>query len=161
MSVNRYQPHVIVLPEDQANSQIANGFLLDLNLNQRTIQILPYAHGWKSVVEQFTKDHIAIMRQYPKMQMVLLIDFDRDSDRLDYIKQHIPQELESRVFILGVWSEPEDIKSQLNQSLERIGAGLADDCATNSNQLWHHDLLQHNAAELARLITTVKPFLFN
>ena len=29
MSVNKYQPHVLVLPEDDANRQLANGFLLD------------------------------------------------------------------------------------------------------------------------------------
>jgi hypothetical protein len=29
MSVNKYHPHVLVLPEDDANRQLANGFLLD------------------------------------------------------------------------------------------------------------------------------------
>jgi hypothetical protein len=29
--VNRYLPHVLVLPEDDANRQIANGFVLDLD----------------------------------------------------------------------------------------------------------------------------------
>jgi hypothetical protein len=161
MSVNRYQPHVIVLPEDQANSQIANGFLLDFNLNPRRIQILPYAHGWQSVLAEFTTSHIVLMRKYPEMQMILLIDFDQDSDRLSYVKTQIPQELEPRVFILGVWSEPEDLRKQLGKNFEKIGTALAHDCATNDNQFWSHELLQHNDSELARLTQTVKLFLFN
>jgi hypothetical protein len=28
MAVNRYKPHIYVVPEDDANRQIANGFLL-------------------------------------------------------------------------------------------------------------------------------------
>jgi hypothetical protein len=27
MSANKYKPHVVVLPEDDANRQLANGFL--------------------------------------------------------------------------------------------------------------------------------------
>ncbi len=42
MSVNRALPHVLVLPEDDANRQIANGFLLALDSSvQRRIQVLP------------------------------------------------------------------------------------------------------------------------
>lgn len=41
MSVNRYQPHVLVLPEDDANRQLANGFVLDLDATVLTrIQVL-------------------------------------------------------------------------------------------------------------------------
>ena len=40
MSVNKYLPHVLVLPEDDANRQLANGFLLDPNLLDRRIQLL-------------------------------------------------------------------------------------------------------------------------
>lgn len=31
---NKHKPHVIVLPEDDANRQIANGFLLDPSIKQ-------------------------------------------------------------------------------------------------------------------------------
>lgn len=46
MSVNVYQQHVLVLPEDDANRQIVNGFLLEPSLNERVIQVLPIAGGW-------------------------------------------------------------------------------------------------------------------
>ena len=43
MSVNKFRQHVFVLPEDDANRQLANGFLLDLSVRQ--VQILPEAGG--------------------------------------------------------------------------------------------------------------------
>ena len=49
MSVNVFQPHLMVLPEDDANRQIVNGFLLDPSLNQRAIQPLPIDGGWSKV----------------------------------------------------------------------------------------------------------------
>ncbi len=76
MSINKYKSHIFVLPEDDANRQIANGFLLTLNLNTRAIQIQPSVGGWKKVVEKFKSDHISGMLKYPKRMNVLLIDFD-------------------------------------------------------------------------------------
>jgi hypothetical protein len=46
MSVNKYEDHVLVLPEDDANRQIANGFILNSNVKERAIQVLPIADGW-------------------------------------------------------------------------------------------------------------------
>jgi hypothetical protein len=71
MSVNRYQPHVLVLPEDDANRQSGNGFLLDLALRPRTIQMLGPAGGWSHVVESFLSDHVTDMARYPNRFMVL------------------------------------------------------------------------------------------
>jgi hypothetical protein len=45
MSINKHRAHILVLPEDDANRQIANGFVLDPNLNDRAIQILPPSGG--------------------------------------------------------------------------------------------------------------------
>ena len=45
MSVNRHQPHVLVLPEDDANRQLANGFRLDQYLLNWKIQVLR-GGGW-------------------------------------------------------------------------------------------------------------------
>jgi hypothetical protein len=38
MRINKYKPHILVLPEDDANRQIANGFILEPTLNQSAIQ---------------------------------------------------------------------------------------------------------------------------
>jgi hypothetical protein len=161
MSVNNYRSHILVLPEDSANYQIANGFLLNFNLNERLIQVLPFAHGWETVLDKFTDNHVSKMKLYPQRMIVLLIDFDEKEDRLAYVEAKIPPDLKDRVFVLGVFSEPEKLKSDIKKSFEEIGEALATDCSDNTYKLWSHDLLKHNRNELQRMITTVKPFLFN
>ncbi len=59
MSINKYKRHILVLPEDDANRQIANGFLLDPNLDVRAIQILPPSGGWKKVLNSFMDNHLS------------------------------------------------------------------------------------------------------
>ena len=45
MSINKHKPHLLVLPEDDADRQIANGFVIaqGVGLDDRAIQILPEA----------------------------------------------------------------------------------------------------------------------
>ena len=160
MSINKNKPHLFILPEDDANRQIANGFIQDLNVNARAIQILPIANGWKKVVAKFMNDHVRKMRQYPQSMMVLLLDFDECEDRLIYVESHIPEDIKNRVFVLGVQSNPESLKRDIQKSFEAIGESLATDCAENKNELWGHPLLIHNKTELERMIVSVKPFLF-
>jgi len=161
MSLNRYKPHIFVLPEDDANRQIADGFILHHpTLNQRVIQVLPVAGGWPNVIKKFKKDHIREMEQFSEERLLLLIDFDKREDRLSHFKDQIPENLKARVFILGVFSHPEKLRNEISKSFEEIGKNLADHCADNTNGLWEHDLLQHNKAELERM-ASVKIFLFN
>lgn len=47
MSVNKYKPHVLVLPEDDANRQLANGFLLGLEQPVPTRQSV---WRWRKIV---------------------------------------------------------------------------------------------------------------
>ncbi|MEH2235488.1 hypothetical protein [Nostoc sp.] len=151
-----------MLPEDDANRQIANEFIVNINrLNNRTIQLQPEARGWQNVVETFTNDYASTMRQYPHRMIALLIDFDEDEDRLSYVKHQIPDDLKNRVFVLGVFSEPERLRKDINKGFQKIGEALAKDCSDNTNELWGHDLLKHNKTELDRMISSVKPFLFN
>ncbi|MEQ9549996.1 MAG: hypothetical protein RIM23_10300 [Coleofasciculus sp. G3-WIS-01] len=161
MSPNQYKPHILVLPEDDANRQIANGFIQSPNLNNRAIQVLPPAGGWQRTVEQFTNDYAPTMRKFPQRMIVLLIDFDNRESRLSYVESKIPDDLKERVFILGVQSEPENLKRDIKNSFEEIGEFLAQDCSNNTNELWEHKLLKHNKTELERMIVSVKPFLFN
>ena len=106
MSVNRNQPHVLVLPEDKANADIAQGFHLALQ-RLRQMQILDPAGGWLNVLDCFESVHVAEMARYRNRSMILLIDLDEDSDRLPNALARIPGHLTERVFILGVWSDPE------------------------------------------------------
>lgn len=161
MSVNSYLPHVLVLPEDDANREMANGFLLDTRVNDRKVQVLPVAGGWQKVIASFVQDHVNYLQKYPERRIVLLLDFDDDvANRSAHIKSQIPPGLSSRVFVLGVASEPERLKASCNKKLEPIGEALAGECAENAQDLWNHPLMLHNAAELARLKADVKPFLF-
>ncbi|MGH8550378.1 MAG: hypothetical protein ACRERU_17615 [Methylococcales bacterium] len=159
MSVNKYQPHVLVLPEDDANRQLANGFLLDQFLSNRKIQVLEQTGGWNEVLDCFQSVHANAMDRYPQRFMVLLIDFDGREDRLGSASAVIPNRLKDRVFVLGAWREPEALRQDLG-SYEIIGLKMAKDCRENTYTTWEHHLLRHNAGELDRLRKHVLPILF-
>ena len=160
MIVNRHRPHVLVLPEDDANRQLANGFLLDPYLSTWKIQVLEEVGGWMEVLDRFVSDHVAGMNRYADRYVVLLIDFDGREERLQDALGKIPEALRERVFILGTWTEPEDLKRAGLGSYETIGSLIAKDCREQTNTTWGHALLQHNAGELERLRDRVCPILF-
>ena len=160
MSVNRYKSHVIVLPEDRANEEIANGFIQSLTVKNRAIQIERPAKGWGKVVEKFKEQLVPEMRKYEKSITVLLIDFDQQEDRFSSVATQIPDDLKDRVFVIGVLSEPESLKRKVKMTFEQIGNSLAEDCPDNKNELWEDDLLKHNETELDRILISVKSFLF-
>jgi hypothetical protein len=61
-----------VLPEDDTNRRLANGFKLELDSNrQRQIQIDPVAGGWRAVLEHFVSDHIPAMGSYANRLLIL------------------------------------------------------------------------------------------
>lgn len=159
MSVNKHLPHVLVLPEDDANGQLANGFQLDPLLDTRRMQILEEAGGWGEVLNRFNEDHVPEMDKYATRLMVLLVDFDDKEHRLDIVKAAIPDRLRERVFILGAWSQPERLRQAMG-SYESIGLAMAKDCRNDTDEIWAHDLLRHNAGELFRLREHVRPILF-
>jgi hypothetical protein len=159
MSPNRFLPHVLVLPEDDANRELVVGFLLDSSLS-RQIDCLEIAGGWIKVLDRFESYEIAGMMKYQNRFMVLLFDFDNDPSRLELAKNKIPTDMLDRVFIIGSLSDPESLKRAGLGKFEEIGLALARDCREGTNRVWNHDLLRHNAAELARLRTHVRPILF-
>ena len=160
MSVNRHLPHVFVLPEDDANRQLANGFRLEPSVDNRRMQILGAAGGWQEVLKCFSEDHIPEMDRTTLRFMVLLIDFDRKTDRLNLAKAAIPDRMKERVFVLGALSEPEDLRKVFG-SYETIGRAMGKDCRDNTELTWAHDLLCHNGVELERLRRSVRPVLFS
>jgi hypothetical protein len=160
MGVNKNRPHVFVLPEDDANRQLARGFEISAAMRfSRQFFVLPVAGGWTQVVDRFLSDEAVDMENCPDRYMVLLIDFDNNQQRLSDVRNRIPGTLRDRVFILGVWSEPEDLKSSLG-TYESIGSAMARDCREETSATWDHDLLRHNSSELARLRMHVRPILF-
>ena len=160
MSANKSKPHVYVLPEDDANSAIANGFLLHESLDSRAIQVLSCSGGWAKVRDTFKTDHVNPMRKYVNRHMVLLIDFDEKPNRFDAVARVIPDDLAERVFVIGVWTEPEDLHQAKLGSKEEVGLRLARECYDNSRDVWGHELFRHNADELGRMTKHLRPILF-
>ncbi|MFE8645632.1 hypothetical protein ACFX58_11155 [Sphingomonas sp. NCPPB 2930] len=164
MSVNRELPHVLVLPEDGADREIANGFLMSLSLRHpHRIDILLSAGGWPAVRDSLAKQYIAYLRKYVYAHLVLLIDFDNKvQQRWSQFTPHIPADVKDRVYLVGALDEPEKLRRALNWALTReaIGKTLADECANGTGQLWQHPHMAHNANERQRLIAQVHPILF-
>jgi hypothetical protein len=151
VSVNKFRPHVFILPEDDANRELALGFLLQVDrLRQVQVQVLRVAGGWKEVLKRFQSEHVIEMERWPERSMVLLIDFDGKLGRLRTARKAIPGHLADRVFVLGAKSKPEDLRAALGP-YETIGQAMADDCRNTTDMTWGHRLLQHNARELERL----------
>lgn len=158
MSVNKYLPHVFVLPEDDANRQLANGF--DLDIQTRQFRVLPEAGGWLRVRDNFISNHVVDMMSNPKRHMVLLVDFDEDADRARNLTAEVPELLHDRVFVLGSYNEPEDLRRAGLGSYEEIGRAMATDCRRGTRTIWAHPHLRHNDGELVRL-SSVCRFLFS
>lgn len=160
MGVNTDLPHVMVLPEDDANRQLANGFWQEVDWNrQRRMQVLAEAGGWNEVLALFRSEHVSYMDRWHSRFMVLLIDFDSKGDRLNNARRAIPERLAERVFVLGAWSEPEALRADLGP-YEKIGSDMAKDCRDGTEMTWGHRLLRHNAGELDRLRRHLGPVLF-
>jgi len=100
------------------------------------------------------------MRRYTSRYIILLLDFDNQSDRADRVKAKIPNDLSDRVFLLGAKSEPEALKQAGLGSYETIGKILAKECRDGTPDLWSYDLLHHNANEIDRLKSVVSGILF-
>jgi hypothetical protein len=161
MSVNKDRPHVFVLPEDDANRQMAKGFEMEVDPSRtRSIQVLQVAGGWLEVLNRFASDHVADMDRYTSRYIVLLIDFDGKEERRNDAAGRIPERLKDRVFILGALTQPEALRSAGLGTYEIIGANLAKDCREETDAIRSHALLLHNASEISRLRQRVRPILF-
>ena len=151
----------MIIPEDDANRQIASGFELEVP-NGRHIQVLPEAGGWTNVFNDFLQNHQLAMNKYSMRHIVLLLDFDNQSDRRMSIEEKLAPTLRHRVYLLGVRSEPEALVQAGFGSLEAIGRRLGADCRNGLwGELWRNELLSDNAVEFERLKANVRPFLFD
>jgi hypothetical protein len=159
--MNKYAPHVYVIPEDDANRQLADGFVLHHQVKDLRIQVVPPAGGWPKVREIFQEEYVSKLRGYPQAHVVMLIDFDDEVEqRRAAFEAAVPEELKGRVFVIGTKVTPETLSQVLGRSFEKIGADLADECAADTVQLWEHEQLRHNESDRHRMVQIVRPFLF-
>jgi hypothetical protein len=162
--MNKHKPHVLVLPEDDANRQIANGFRLDRSVKNSRIQVLRPADGWIKVLESFENNHVNDLRKFLKRMLILIIDFDQNEGRLIWAQAQIPDDLKDRVFIIGARKDPETMKRNRPaglRSYEEMGLALARDCQGGTRTIWNHPDLACNLVELERMMATVRPCLFD
>lgn len=151
MAANRYAPHLYVIPEDDANRQIAVGFEKDYRIKPRSIQIIGPAGGWKKALEKLSDDYYRILESNHNSRVLVIIDCDGDAERISRALGEVPAHLRGRVFIVGTMSEPEVLKKTFNTTLEKIGQAIADECFDENVKLWNHEQLIHNSSEVERL----------
>jgi hypothetical protein len=158
--INHYLPHLQILPEDDANREIANGFLVHHSIKNTAAQVLRSARGWHRMLDTFEANHSRGLTRFPERRIVMLMDFDDDVEaRQDLFKSRIDDAIASRVFLIGARNEPEDVKRALNVNFDELGRMLAQACCDESAAPWNHAMLAHNASELERLRQSVRPFL--
>ncbi len=169
--MNYHATHLLILPEDEDDHRLAKGFVDHLKINYMKIRMLDWANGWRKAQAKITEPgstEIRHLERYSCAHLLVVLDFDTDSNRLAEIRTRIPATIAERVYVLGVWDEPQTLKRQFayKHSFEKIGAALFEDClepanvpSTNGNLTWQHPSLQHNQAELQRFKANVCPFL--
>ncbi|TVQ94686.1 MAG: hypothetical protein EA400_01005 [Chromatiaceae bacterium] len=163
MSINRYQKHILVLPEDDANRQLAVGFVQHPTVRPRSLQILGPAGGWPALRDQLHHQQLPGLARFQNRQLLLLCDFDERPTRRAEVLGELPATAAQRVFVVGVWSEPEDLRTALgHRGLEAIGQELADHCCQpdpHAEALFEHPLLRYNRDEVARMAKCLRPFV--
>ncbi len=111
MSVNKFSDHLVIIPEDDANRQIANGFLMSTRVCERAVQVMPNAGGWLEALDKFEL-YSNEMHGLTRRRLLALIDFDgKYSTRWLIAQNKIPTQLSNRVYVLGVASEPEKLRA--------------------------------------------------
>ncbi len=149
MSANKYLPHLLILPEDDATRQLANGFVFEFPTRQ--IQILPVAGGWSVALDLVINQYFLYLRNHPDALLAVIIDFDGQADRLQLALGRVPPSILDRVFIVGALDEAERLRRAGLGSFETIGRALARECKQGETMAWRHRQLQHNLPELERL----------
>src|SRR5688572_27356684 len=107
--MNKYVAHVYVIPEDDANRQVAAGFLLHSAVKINRLRVMPLAGGWRHVLKTFEDEYILHLRKYSQAHVVMLVDFDgRFEERSKEFEGSVPEDLNPRVFVIGSKTTPED-----------------------------------------------------
>ena len=159
--MDKYSRQLVVVPEDDANRDLANGFVGVMSpLKHRNVFIARPARGWARAAAAWSSLKLDV---YVQRHVVLLVDFDGQHPvRHQEIIASIPAQFHDRVFVLGSEITPEKLKHR--QTLESIGRELGQACASatsnSASSRWMQQGLAHNATELARLCTTVGALLF-
>ncbi len=161
MALNKYKPYVYIIPEDDRDRQLANGFLLHSSVNSCQIQVLPAVGGWIHVLSKFKDVYIKELESNEMCYVVMLIDYDDQYPlRREQFLRETPSSLRSRTFVVGAKNNPEVLKRELRLSYENIGNALAKECSERTNTLWNHEELKHNETDTRNMYEAVHPIFF-
>ena len=169
-SGNRFRKHVVLFPEDELTSLVAQGFVEDPHVNERTCWVHHnFGKGWSSVVDGVDDFDLG---RFPDSHLVLIIDYDRcGQNRLNEIRSRLASNpYHDRIYVLGAAHEADDLKRQVAELSHRhsitpkaVGSALAMSSAgseTCTDGLWGISQLAHNAEELMRLCHAVRDVIF-
>jgi hypothetical protein len=162
MSANKHKPHLIVIPEDEHDAEICRGFHDEL-LGIRQFQVEPPAGGWLQASASGTNVARTIgLSGNANCHLLIVVDFDNQNptSRLEEIKTEFSVAAKERLFVLGLRDEPSNMQERFGCSRFQLGQKLAEACRNDDQTLWEHEQLAHNAEELGRLRSAVRPFLF-
>jgi len=167
MICNPYQNHLLILSEDNAYKDMANGFAGHFAVDGDKINIVKPAGGVQKLLALFLQTYAAGLLKYQNRHVLLLFDLDGNPNHhlKTIIFNQIPNDIKSRVFFLCGLNEAEDIKRDLGSGkIEDIGERLAESCHDHSyngpETPWRCSQLAHNRAELKRLAEAVRHFIF-
>jgi hypothetical protein len=161
MAVNRYKPHVFLLPEDKQEEDIINGFFTVGHLPYRKdYQVLPLAGGWPKIRLQLSDTLHTELRRYPNMHLIIAADFDKRENRYEDILAGTPADLRERVMLIAPRDEPKDLVAAIGKSRETIGRELAQACFDRNDGLWASEHLVHNTDERQRVGETMRNLIF-
>lgn len=151
----------MIVPEDQKNNDLINGFINGSRFDVRQIQVMPIAGGWSKAADSVETLNLA---ERANRHVLLVIDFD---DNLEKRRKEIDKRLtkfldeaqRKRVYLLDTRNIPEDFRSALHMSAEQVGAKLSLECEDPQSHFWQGALFEHNFDERTRLIAEVLPLL--
>lgn len=170
MGFNRQRKHVLFYAEDEATSNLAQGFVESSKIDDsRCCVFHEFGHGWQSTEDAVTK---VKMHRYPDTHLVLVVDCDKKGyARIEKIKKDLGAiDCRNRIYVLGTAENAEHFSAMMASranvrrfSMNAAGCALADASFADESCLtgvWGAPELVHNKSELVRLCENTKDVLF-
>ncbi len=162
---NKYADELLVIAEDYATMQIAQGFAESQGVDVRRVRVLPCRSGWQDVAVGMRNVRLDL---YLKRHCLAVVDFDGCGEQRRRTFRQLLEEngvaLE-RAYVMGPASNAEKMRRTLMERgyavrhLSDVGRSLARACFQSQPfELLRSEELAHNAGELQRLCAAVKSF---
>jgi len=149
--VDKFKPHLFIVPEDDADRQIAVGFQMHLEAKGE-MQIVDVARGWLKVVGVIKDEYVPLLKNNLNSHVLGIIDCDKDADRIAEQLENFPEDIRNRIFLLGVRSA--------KMHFAEIGEKLADECYKDELDLWNHEMLSYSSSEALRAKDVLRELVF-